>query len=188
MRGARRGPPRGSRVRRRVDAVVQQVQRDPLARRGAELQQRIQGADAACEPQWPQIHGVGAVQTVQKVRKRLRELVDVHAGAQRSVVGGGLRVHHAVEKGKVEPRGSVLHAELGSVGIDGRASEIGNDDGVGADERRKRLLRIEVEKTLVLVGVVAKLNRCAAKTITTRVDRKGEGNVLMLCRVCACTS
>ena len=88
----------------------------------------------------------------------------------------------------MEPRGTALHAELGSVGVDGGASEVGHDDGVGADQRGQRLLRIEVEETLVLVGVVVKLNGCAAKPITTRMNRNGKENVLMLCRVCACTS
>ena len=49
--GAGRGPARGSRVGGRVDAVVQQVQRHPLARRGAELQQRVHGAHATTDPQ-----------------------------------------------------------------------------------------------------------------------------------------
>ena len=50
------------------------------------------------------------------------------------------------------------------------------------------MLRIEVEEALVLVRVVVKLNRRAAKPITTRVDRNGKENALMLCRVWACTS
>ena len=186
--GAGRGPARGSRVRGRVDAVVQQVQRHPLARRGAELQQRVQGAHAAAEPDPHRLHGIGAVQAVQQVRKLLRQAVHVHARTQRRVVGRRLRGHHAVEEGEVEPRGAALHAELGSVGVDGGASEVGHDDRVGADQRGERLLRIEVEEALVLVGVVVKLNRRAAKTITTRVDRNRNENVLMLCRVCACTS
>ena len=49
--GAGRGPARGSRVGGRVDAVVQQVQRHPLARRGAELQQRVHRAHATTDPQ-----------------------------------------------------------------------------------------------------------------------------------------
>ena len=120
-------------------------------------------------------HRRGAVQAVQQVRKALRQAEDVHARAQGSVVPRRLRAHHAVEEGQVEPRGAVLDAELRRVGVDVGASEVGNEDGVGADEGGERLLRVQIEETLVLVRVVPKLNGRAAQPIATRVDGFLEG-------------